>query len=74
MAIAFFAWYMLFVLLAAFAHDFMTIEVFGRINVGFILGVLQFVSTAAITLGYQRFARKTLDPQVDALRAKAGQK
>ena len=35
----FLAWYFLYVLLADYAHDFMSQEVFGNINVGLLLGL-----------------------------------
>lgn len=58
----FLAWYLLYVLLASFATDFMATPLFGNVNVGLILGLLQFVSTFAITIAYVRFAGNTLDP------------
>ena len=38
MTALFLAWYFLYVLLAAFAPDFMAIKLFGNINVGLVLG------------------------------------
>jgi uncharacterized membrane protein (DUF485 family) len=58
----FLAWYFLYVLSAAFAPHFMAIKVVGNINVGLIFGLLQFVSTFAITTVYVRFANRNLDP------------
>ncbi len=58
----FLAWYALYVLLAAFAPRFMSIKVAGNINVGLIFGLLQFLSTFAITTIYVRFANRHLDP------------
>jgi uncharacterized membrane protein (DUF485 family) len=58
----FLAWYFLYVLLAAFAPDFMAQKVAGNINIGLIFGLLQFVSTFAITTFYVRFANRHLDP------------
>ena len=49
MTVAFLAWYLLYVLLSTYAHDFMSTEVFGNVNVGLIFGLLQFVSTFVIT-------------------------
>jgi len=72
MCAAFFCWFMLFVLLAAYAHDFMIHRVAGLINVGFVLGILQFVSTGAITVVYVRFARRALDPRVAEIRRRVG--
>lgn len=72
MAASFFCWYLTYVLLAAYAHGFMSHRLFGLVTVGLVLGLLQFVSTIAITAAYVRFARKNLDPAVEELRAGAG--
>jgi uncharacterized membrane protein (DUF485 family) len=72
MSFAFFAWYMTYVLLAAYAHDFMSTKVLGQVNVGMLLGVGQFASTALVTWLYLRYARRHVDPRVAELRARAG--
>ena len=72
MSIIFIVWYMTFVLLAAYAHDFMSQKVVGEVNVGMVFGLAQFVSTILITLLYVRYARKRLDPAVDEVRDLAG--
>jgi uncharacterized membrane protein (DUF485 family) len=72
LSFAFFAWYMTFVLLAAYAHDFMSRKVFGQVNVGILLGIGQFASTALVTWLYLRYARRQVDPRVAELRARAG--
>lgn len=65
----FLIWYAAYVLLGAFAHDFMATPVWGNINLGLLLGLLQFVTTFAITGLYVRFANHELDPKAAALRA-----
>ncbi|KFZ79491.1 hypothetical protein ED92_28335 [Amycolatopsis sp. MJM2582] len=72
MSVLFFTWYMTFVLLAAYAHDFMSRKVWGEVNVGILLGLGQFASTILITIAYLKFANKRLDPKVEALRASVG--
>jgi uncharacterized membrane protein (DUF485 family) len=62
MAIAFLLWYFAYVLLADYAVGFMSIKVIGNINIGLILGLLQFVSTFGITMWYVSYANKRLDP------------
>ncbi|WP_285749644.1 DUF485 domain-containing protein [Lentzea sp. NBRC 105346] len=64
----FLAWYLVYVLLADYAHGFMATKVVGNINVGLILGLLQFVSTFVITTLYVRHANKNLDPLAEKLR------
>jgi uncharacterized membrane protein (DUF485 family) len=70
MAGLFLAWYLLYVLLADYAHEFMATKVIGNINIGLIFGLLQFVSTFAITTLYVRYANKKLDPAAEAIREK----
>ena len=64
----FLAWYFLYVLLADYAHDFMSHKLWGNINVALIMGLLQFVSTFAITAIYVSYANKNLDPLAAELR------
>jgi uncharacterized membrane protein (DUF485 family) len=61
-------WYFLYVLLAAYAPGFMGRPVIGNINVGLIMGLLQFVTTFGITALYIRFADRTLDPVSSRIR------
>lgn len=62
MAIAFLLWYFAYVLLADYAVGFMSTKVWGNINIGLILGLLQFVSTFAITSWYVSYSNRRLDP------------
>jgi uncharacterized membrane protein (DUF485 family) len=55
-------WYFAYVILAAYAKDFMGMKVLGNINVGLIMGLLQFVTTFGVTAAYIRWADKVLDP------------
>jgi uncharacterized membrane protein (DUF485 family) len=68
MSVAFLVWYLVYVLLASYAPAFMAIRVLGHINVGLIIGLLQFVSTFVITTVYVRFANKHIDPAAEKLR------
>ena len=68
MTALFLVWYLVYVLLAAYAHDFMSIRVSGNITVGLLLGLGQFVSTFAITMLYARWANTHQDPIADELR------
>ena len=69
MTTLFLAWYATYVLLGAFAHDFMAIKVFGNINVGLLIGLGQFLTTFIITGLYVRFATREIDPRADAIRS-----
>jgi len=68
MSVVFLAWYLAYVVLASYAREFMAIKVFGNINVGLIIGLLQFVSTFVITTVYVRYANKHLDPAAEKIR------
>lgn len=65
-------WYFTYVLLSDYDSAFMSQRVLGSINMGLILGLLQFVSTGAITVLYLRYVRKYIDPRVDKVRERAG--
>ena len=60
--VAFIAWYLLYVIMSNWAHDFMSIEVVGNINVAVIFGLLQFATTFLIAWLYGRYMRSRVDP------------
>ena len=66
--IAFLAWYLLYVLMSGYARGFMSTKLLGNINVAYVFGILQFVSTFAIAYVYAKYAAKHLDPTADAIR------
>jgi uncharacterized membrane protein (DUF485 family) len=68
MSAAFLLWYLLYVLLASYAPGFMTTKLTGDITVGLVIGLLQFVSTFAITTVYVRFTGRHVDPRAERLR------
>ena len=68
MTVLFLSWYFLYVLLADYAHGFMSHKLAGNITVGLVMGLLQFVSTFTITALYVRFANKQLDPDATRIR------
>jgi uncharacterized membrane protein (DUF485 family) len=65
----FFSWYCLYVAMSAFARDFMDRRLIGNINVGLVFGVLEFASTFAFAGFYAHYARTSLDPLADRIRA-----
>jgi uncharacterized membrane protein (DUF485 family) len=67
--VAFLTWYLLYVVLSSWAPDFMSIRVVGNINLGLVLGLLQFVSTFLIAWHYSRAAAARFDPLADRVRA-----
>jgi uncharacterized membrane protein (DUF485 family) len=63
-------WYFAYVLLAAYASGFMSIKLVGNINIGLVMGLLQFVTTFGVTAAYVRYADKVLDPASARIRDK----
>ena len=68
LGIAFLLWYFAYVLLADYAHEFMSTPVFGNINLGLLLGLAQFVTTFAITTWYVSHANRKVDSLADEIR------
>lgn len=68
MSAAFLAWYLLYVLMSAYARDAMGTRLVGSVNLALVFGVLQFVTTFGIAIGYSRYAQRRLDPLADELR------
>jgi len=62
LAAFFLLWYFVYVLLAAFAPEFMGQRVWGDITIGLLFGLGQFVTTFGITMAYVSFANRKLDP------------
>jgi uncharacterized membrane protein (DUF485 family) len=69
MTVVFLLWYFAYVLLGAFAHDFMATAVWGNTNVGLLIGLGQFITTFLITGLYVRLANRELDPRAEAIRS-----
>ncbi|HZB30898.1 MAG TPA: DUF485 domain-containing protein [Streptosporangiaceae bacterium] len=73
MTVAFLLWYLLYVVLSAYARGFMGTKVVGNINVALVFGLLQFVSTFLITWWYAKFAARRLDPAAEEIRNSASE-
>jgi uncharacterized membrane protein (DUF485 family) len=67
--VAFLVWYLLYVVLSNWAHDFMSKELVGNVNVALVFGVLQFVTTFLIAYLYSRYSSEKLDPLASKLDA-----
>ncbi|MFG2005456.1 DUF485 domain-containing protein [Spirillospora sp. NPDC048911] len=68
MTAAFLTWYLLYVVLSAYARDFMSTKVVGQINVALVFGLLQFLSTFLIAWSYERYSSRKLEPMATAVR------
>ena len=60
--IFFLAWYMGFILLTAYAEDFMSERVYEGLTVGYCLALTQFVMVLVLGLLYLRKADRDFDP------------
>lgn len=67
---AFLAWYLLYVIMSNWAHDFMSIKLVGNINVALVFGLLQFLSTFVIAWLYARHMNRNVDPLARQLAAR----
>ena len=65
---AFLAWYLLYVLMSGYARGFMGTKLLGNINVAYVFGILQFVSTFVLAYVYAKYAEKRFDPTADRIR------
>lgn len=75
MSALFLIWFLVYVLLSAYAHDFVNTTLGDtNITVGLLLGLLQFVSTFVIATVYVAFADRSLDPEAARLRADVEEK
>lgn len=61
-------WYLAYVLLAVYAHDFMSTPVWGSVNLAMVLGLAQVVTTFAVTMWYVSYANRRLDPVASEIR------
>ncbi|MGW7050382.1 DUF485 domain-containing protein [Streptomyces sp. NPDC054887] len=59
--LAFFSWYVLYVVAATTAHDLMARPVAGAVNVAMVAGLGQFLTTFLLTWAYARHARLRRD-------------
>jgi len=69
MTAVFLGWYLLYVIASGWARDFMGHELWGNINVAYVFGLLQFVSTFLIAWLYERYMVKNVDPLAAQIRA-----
>jgi uncharacterized membrane protein (DUF485 family) len=60
--IFFLSWYMGFILLAAYAQDFMSERVYEGLTVGYCLALTQFVMVLVLGIMYLRRADRVYDP------------
>ncbi len=59
---AFLGWYLLYVFMSNWAHDFMSHQLVGHINVALVFGLLQFVTTFGLAFWYANYMNREVDP------------
>jgi uncharacterized membrane protein (DUF485 family) len=69
----FLSWYLGFILLAAYAEDFMGESVYEGLTVGYCLALTQFVMVFVLGIWYLRKSESTFDPLADAVVAAAAE-
>ncbi len=67
MTVVFLGWYLLYVVASGWARDFMGQKLWGNINVAYVFGLLQFVSTFLISWLYSRYMTRRVDPLADEI-------
>ncbi|REK89147.1 DUF485 domain-containing protein [Streptomyces inhibens] len=70
LTVAFILWYLGYVLLSSYAGGLMATKVLGHLNVAFVLGLAQFVTTFLIAWWYSRHAAAKLDPKAEAIKSR----
>ncbi|MFG2722506.1 DUF485 domain-containing protein [Streptomyces sp. NPDC048416] len=70
LTVAFISWYLLYVLLSNYAGGLMGTKVVGNINVAFVFGLAQFLTTFLIAWLYSRHAAGKLDPQAEVIKSR----
>jgi uncharacterized membrane protein (DUF485 family) len=68
MTLVFLTWYLLYVIASGWARDFMGQQLWGNINVAYVFGLLQFVSTFLIAWLYERHMNRNVDPLAESVR------
>ncbi|MYR31113.1 DUF485 domain-containing protein [Nocardiopsis alba] len=68
LVVLFLGGYMTYLLLSAYARDFMGIPIMGPINVALLLGIGQFPLTFLLAWAFHLLSVRTLDPLAEELR------
>lgn len=62
LSVAFLVWFFVYIVTATYYPGFASIKLYGAINVGLVMGLLQFVTTALVTWAYVKVADNKIDP------------
>ncbi|TQK50434.1 uncharacterized membrane protein (DUF485 family) [Streptomyces sp. SLBN-118] len=64
-------YFVLFLILSAYAPDLMTSKITGGLNIALLLGLIQLPVSLIAVAAYERSARRRVDPLADAMRRRA---
>ncbi len=68
---AFLGSYMSYLLLSAYARDFMSVQIVESVNVALVMGIGQFLLTFVLAWAFGRFSERTIDPLAEQIRDRA---
>lgn len=60
--------YMSYLLLSAYARDFMSVQIVDSINVALVMGIGQFLLTFVLAWAFSRFSTRSIDPLAEEIR------
>ncbi|WP_229826226.1 DUF485 domain-containing protein [Nocardiopsis terrae] len=63
--------YTAYLLLSAYARDFMSVQIVDSVNVALVLGVGQFLLTFVLAWAFGRFSTLSIDPLAEEIRDRA---
>ncbi|MEE2040810.1 DUF485 domain-containing protein [Nocardiopsis sp. CT-R113] len=64
--------YLSYLVLSAYARDFMGIEIVDSVNVALVMGIGQFLLTFVLAWAFVRFSERAIDPLAEEIRDRAG--
>nr|WP_239648078.1 DUF485 domain-containing protein [Nocardiopsis ganjiahuensis] len=60
--------YLSYLLLSAYARDFMSVQIVDSVNVALVMGVGQFLLTFVLAWAFGRFSVRSIDPLAEEIR------
>ena len=63
--------YMSYLLLSAYARDFMSVQIVDSVNIALVMGIGQFLLTFVLAWAFGRFSTRSIDPLAEEIRDRA---
>ncbi len=70
---AFLGSYLSYLLLSAYARDFMSVQIVDSVNVALVMGIGQFLLTFVLAWAFGRFSARSIDPLAEQVRNRAAE-